>query len=101
MAKSGNRIHGTLHARRVSFVGTKGFLLDLINENGWTLERSDVIDAGEWNERRVWSAHKDGVEVKLGSTLGRMNWADATDTFLCKGLGWSAHELSNAKLHWG
>ena len=98
MAKSGNRVHGTLQPRVRHFVGTKGVLLDLINENGWTLERSDVVDAGEWNERRIWSAHKNGVEVMLGSTLGKMNWADATDTFLCEGLGWSWRELEMAKL---
>ena len=101
MAKSGNRIHGTLHGRVAQFVGTKAFLLTTMFENGWELHRSDVVDAGEWNERRIWSAHKDGVEVMLGSTLDKMDWNAATDTFLCSALGWSWQEVSKAKSNWG
>lgn len=97
MAKSGNRVHGTLHQRVVSPFGRKAWLVEVMTEEGWTLARSEVIDAGEWNERRNWIASKGDRELDLGSTLGSMDWSGATEFFLQEGLGMPRKEIEFLK----
>ena len=97
MAKSGNRIHGTLHDRVRSPFGRKAWLVELVQDEGWSLERSDVIDAGEWNERRNWSAVKGDQRIDLGSSCGGMSWEDATFFFMQKALGMKMSEIENIR----
>ena len=103
MGKSGNRIHGSLRPRQQSAFGTKKFLVELMNDRGWDLIKSEVIDPGEWNERHEWVAMSGdrNLRVELGSTLNTMNWRNATDFFLREGLGMSRREIDHAEHHWG
>ena len=97
MAKSGNRIHGSLRARTATSFGKKAWLVDFMEDNGWHLERSDVVDSGEWNERRIWSAvnSESGEVFELGSNLGRMDWHGASIAFMSLCLSISHNEIDH------
>ena len=100
MAKSGNNIHGTLRKREPVAFGTKAFLVDMVNENGWSLEKGEIIDAGEWNRRRQWFAINGDSIIDLGSTLGGMDWKGATYTFCQKALAMTSREVDEQRNHW-
>lgn len=102
MAKSGNRIHGSLRPRERTAFGTKGFLVDsLMDGTEWSLMKGPRLDVGEWNERCEWFAVWGERGVWLGSTLDRMDWMGATEAFMRQCLQMSRGEFEDAKANWG
>ena len=72
------RIHGTLNARipRKAF-GTKAFLLTIMDQEGFSLEKGDLLNRGEWNQRQVWWAVSADQRIEL-----HLDWGNATRSFL-------------------
>ena len=104
MAKSGNRVHGTLHGRIRRSGTTKAFLLQVMEEAGFALEQSDRLDVGEWNERVEFRAVKDESSCFLGSRFKgeSMDWKGAIETFFVStdGLGMSWADFQAQRANW-
>lgn len=98
MAKSGNRIHGTLHARISSPWGTKKFLAEWMEDEGWELVWVKETPAGG-SPCTEWFAKKGMERICLGVNLpaDRINWKDATEVFALSCLKLSWNELEHIK----
>lgn len=64
-------------------IRTKADLSEILAEQDWALERGDVINKGEWNERREWFAVKASSRLRIGVVLKgeRANWAGMLEMF--------------------
>ena len=75
-------------------------LVESMKDEGWALVKSDVVDAGEWNERFFWQAVKGDQVVDLDSVMksDRVKWKDCFENFHCKCLGMSFREWEDLAL---
>ena len=88
------RIHGTLNPRisRKAF-GTKAFLLTLMDREGFSLEKGNLLNKGEWNQRQVWWAVSADQRIEL-----HLDWENATRSFLAA-IGISQRDIEIIRSH--